>query len=128
MDFDIVTIPLIASQPSQWVSNFTIEDEKVLLNGWLSDVLVNADQQLIQQVHPHVHGLQDVPLGHTLAFDVTHGEYLCRCCTWLQYQPLGVKPLRLMCWTACAMHSLVLAEADSCFTVYPAQCYHSQVR
>jgi len=103
------------------VSNLTIEDEKVLLNGWLSDALVNADEQLIQQVHPHVHGLQDVALGHTLAFDVTQGEFIRRCCTGLQYQQLGVKPLRLMCWTACALHSLVLAEADSCFTVYPAQ-------
>lgn len=31
--------------------------------GWLSDVSVNAGQQLIQQAHPHVHELQDVTLG-----------------------------------------------------------------
>ena len=50
MDLDVVTIPSIASKPSQWVSNFTVEDEKVLLSGWLSDILANAGQQLIQQV------------------------------------------------------------------------------
>jgi len=49
----------------------------VLLNGeWLSDVLVNAGQKLIQQAHPHVHGLQDVALGHTLAFVVMKGEFV----------------------------------------------------
>jgi len=57
-------------------------------------------------------------MGCRMYIDVPQGEYLCRYCTGLQYQPLGVKPLRLMCWTACALHSLVLAEADSCFTVY----------
>jgi len=59
------------------VSNLTVDDEKVLLNGeWLSDTLVNTGQKLIQQAHPHVHGLQDVVLGHTLAFDVMKGEFV----------------------------------------------------
>ena len=72
-----MTTPPTAPQPSQWVSNLTVDDEKVLLNGeWLSDILVNAGQKLIQQAHPHVHGLQDVALGHTLAFDVMKGEFV----------------------------------------------------
>ena len=55
----------------------TVEDEKVLLDGgWLSDRLVNAGQRLIQQAHSCVSGMQNVALGHTLAFDVMRGEFV----------------------------------------------------
>ena len=76
IDLDTVTTSA-SPQPSQWLSSLTTDDEKVLLNGgWLSDLLINAGQRLIQRTYPHVCGLQDIALGHTLAFDVMHGEFV----------------------------------------------------
>ena len=62
----------------KWVTDLTIEDEKILLNDreWLMDRLINASQRLIKECYPHVCGLQDVSLGHTLAFDVPVGEFV----------------------------------------------------
>ena len=64
------TMPLSA-QPQPWVLGLTHNNEQILLSGdWLTDSLINAGQQLIQQAFPHIRGLQDVSLGHTLAFNV----------------------------------------------------------
>ena len=77
INLDAATTPPPDPQSSQWVSNLTVRDEKVLLSGeWLTDSLVNAGQRLIQQAHPHVQGLQDVSLGHTLVFNVIKGEFV----------------------------------------------------
>ena len=56
------------AQPQPWVLGLTLDDEQILINGdWLTDSLINAGQQLIQQTFPHIRGLQDVSLAHTLA-------------------------------------------------------------
>ena len=55
----------------------TVEEEQLLLGGkWLNDKLINAAQCLIKATYPNVNGLQDVSLGHTLAFDVLRGEFI----------------------------------------------------
>ena len=78
VNLDAITIPPNATtQPPGWVSTLTIHDENLLMNGeWLNDSIINAGQQLIQQAFPHVMGLQDVALGHTLAFCVELGEFV----------------------------------------------------
>ena len=65
------------AQPQPWVLGLTLDDEQILINGdWLTDSLINAGQQLIQQTFPHIRGLQDVSLAHTLAFNVEQGEFI----------------------------------------------------
>ena len=73
---DLETVPSpTAKEAVKWASGLTIEDEKILLNDaeWLTDRKINASQRLIKECYPHVCGLQDVSLGHTLAFDVPVG-------------------------------------------------------
>ena len=77
IDLDLMPSPKI-KQPSKWVANLNVEDEKVLLtNGeWLNDKLINAGQILIKECYPHVCGFQDVSLGPTLGFDVLTAEFV----------------------------------------------------
>ena len=66
-----------SAQPQPWVLGLTLDDEQILINGdWLTDSLISAGQQLIQQTFPHIRGLQDVSLAHTLAFNVEQGEFI----------------------------------------------------
>ena len=70
-------LPSASAQPQPWVLYLTRSNEQILLSGdWMTDSLINAGQQLIQQAFPHVRGLQNVSLGHTLAFSVEQGEFI----------------------------------------------------
>lgn len=50
--------------------------EHLLKGEWLNDSMINEGQRLIQQEFPHLQGLQDVALGHTMAFSVERGEFV----------------------------------------------------
>ena len=43
---------------------------------WLNDETINEGQMLIKEKFPHVGGLQNVLLGHTMAFSVETGEFV----------------------------------------------------
>ena len=96
IDLDIVPSPT-AKDPSKWVSDLTTEDEKVLLTDGelLMNRLINARQKMIKGCYPHVCGLQDVSLGHTLGFNVQEGEFVQVLCTasghWVTISNIGCK-------------------------------------
>ena len=74
IDLETVKTPPDSPRSSQWLSS---REKKTLLNGrWLSDTLINAGQELIHQQFPHISELQDVALGHTLAFSVMYNEFV----------------------------------------------------
>ena len=74
IDLD-ATSNLDASQPLPPPS--PLLHEQVLLQGeWLNDAIINKGQNLIRQEFPHIQGLQDISLGHTMAFFVEPREFM----------------------------------------------------
>ena len=80
----------------EWVDGFFKYDKHILTSGdWLSDKLVNAAQNLILQVHPHVCGFQNTNLGLTLAFNIMTSEFVQvlhnGCGHWVAISTIGCK-------------------------------------
>ena len=76
MDVHAVATPP-AFSPAHLAARLTVLNEEGILGGnWLTDSVINTGQELIQQAYPHVQELQDVSLGHTLAFAVEKGEFI----------------------------------------------------
>ena len=62
---------------SRWVLGLTEDDRCRIISGtWLSDNIVDAGQQLIQQKFPDVAGLQCICLGQKLQFTVSTTEFI----------------------------------------------------
>lgn len=59
-----------------WVGGLTKSDQAVLINGWLTDKIINEVQSLLKKKCPYVNGLQDVTLGLTLSFVIQTEEFV----------------------------------------------------
>ena len=74
----------------------TKHKEDLESSNWLDDKLMHAAQQLLQQQHPHVRGLQDTIQQLTHTFDVHTGEFVqCLCLGsvhWITVSTIGCLP------------------------------------
>ena len=55
---------------------YEADRQSLSLGKWLTDSIIDADQVLLTQAHPHVGGLESVILGETLAFTIQRGEFV----------------------------------------------------
>ena len=73
-----------AQNDSVWIKvgeSVLHKEDKVVLsnNGWLTDNIVHAAQQLLKQSHPHISGLQNPILQKTNTFDVQRNLDFVQC-------------------------------------------------
>ncbi|KAL5491289.1 hypothetical protein EMCRGX_G016548 [Ephydatia muelleri] len=73
-----------AQNDSVWIKvgeSVLHKEDKVVLsnNGWLTDNIIHAAQQLLKQSHPHISGLQNPILQKTKTFDVQRNLDFVQC-------------------------------------------------
>ena len=73
-----------AQNDSVWIKvgeSVLHKEDKVVLsnNGWLTDKIVHAAQQLLKQSHPHISGLQNPILQKTNTFNVQRNLDFVQC-------------------------------------------------
>lgn len=77
MNLDTYIVRKKPRNTKKWTLGMDKSDELSILNGeWITDSIIIAGQNLIQECYPHITGFQCPALGFTLSYKVMNSEFV----------------------------------------------------